>query len=520
MANSRFKTALTKILDKSSSPVYLIDGWQRLAYGNKAFFEWIGTTSPEASLDDTAQQLIGARLVYSNSSNLAPLERKLCGAAPPPDLVAGGRAFTAPVANDRADKGQSEDHSPWHSTGTFSAHFSFIDVGSDQPSLLAVVGREPSEVPASGASELDQTIRLHTALRQLSASIQPWNRCSALIGESRYVRRLQKQVQAASQHALEFTIVGPSGSGRENLARMIMKQRHAPTAAPTAAEIQDGDLVTLHGYVADTELVQSCVAQATDLATQVALEKAHRTDKTQPWLLILDADQLDASAQAELWSNLQSPGSRLRILATAERDLIRCVATDGFHPGLAHMLTTQTIQTMALHQHLEDLPLLIQYEIEGCNADRQNQLSGFSDAAMLMMTQYSWPGDLVELASVIRAASSNCPANQISVDNLPEKFRFAIAALKSPPNEIVEINLESYLSKIELRLVARALQLAKGNKTKAAKLLGVSRAKLLRRIQHFDFEQPAKAKEGQQNADLSADDFRPLDEPLFEEADE
>ena len=252
----------------------------------------------------------------------------------------------------------------------------------------------------------------------------------------------------------------------------------------------------------------------------MALATANRTDKTLASLLILDADQLDASAQAELWSILQTPDSRLRILATAERDLIRCVQTDSFHPGLAHLLTTQTIKTTPLLQHLSDLPLLIQYEIERCNVDRQIQLSGLSAAAMQMMAEHQWRGDLAELTSVIAAASSNCQGNEIGVEDLPEKFRFAIAALKSPPNEIIEINLESYLATIERQLVDRALQMAKGNKTKAAKLLGVSRAKLLRRIQHFDLEQPVLATDDQPSADLSPDDFRPLDEPLFEEADE
>jgi transcriptional regulator with PAS, ATPase and Fis domain len=140
---------------------------------------------------------------------------------------------------------------------------------------------------------------------------------------------------------------------------------------------------------------------------------------------------------------------------------------------------------------------------------------------MQMMTQYYWPGDLAELTSVMQAASNNCQGNEIDAKDLPEKFRFAIAALKSPPNEIIEIKLENYLSDIERQLVDRALQMAKGNKTKAAKLLGVSRAKLLRRIQHFELEQPVvSAAEDQPDAGLSADDFRPLDEPLFEEADE
>jgi len=107
--------------------------------------------------------------------------------------------------------------------------------------------------------------------------------------------------------------------------------------------------------------------------------------------------------------------------------------------------------------------LLIQYELERCNASRQVQLSGLSAEAMQMMAQYRWPGDLAELTSIMDAASASCQGNEIDVDDLPEKFRFAIAALQSPPNEVIEIDLEKYLASIELQLVDRALRMAKGS---------------------------------------------------------
>lgn len=529
MAKSRSKTALIKVIQKSDCPVYLIDGSHRLVYGNEALFAWINadaeTSEPRASPDSsvsskktssqtaspkTANDWIGTRLVYSSSADLEPNERLLCGLAPPPKLAAGVQAFAANVSIRSQGEPKQQENA--------TAYFSFIDVPSDQRYLLAIVSRGDSDAEESivASADTSETVNLHAVLRKLSTSIQTGYRCSALIGESPYVQRLQKQVTAASQHTHEFTIVGPAGSGREMLARTIMQQRQPPISSA----LDQGAPVTLHGYLADGSLVQSCVTQATRLATQVALETSNRSDKTPPWLLILDADQLDAASQTELWSALQSPSSRLRVLATAERDLIECVQNTGFHSGLAHLLTTQTIHTAALCQRLGDLSMLIQYEIENCNVHRQSQLSGLSSAAMQMMTQYHWPGDLAELAAIIASAAANCSGNEIGVDDLPEKFRFAIAALKSPPNEVIEIDLEKYLTEIEQKLVSRALRMAKGNKTKASKLLGVSRAKLLRRIQHFDLSQPPSPQAGLDQADLSADDFRPLDEPLFEEADE
>ena len=148
MAKSRSKTALTKVLEKSDNPVYLIDGAQCLAYGNAAFFEWIDAKVEDVPASETAQQLIGTRLVYSNSLDLTPLERQLCGLSPPPKLAAGNRAFTAPVS--RAPVQQGEDLN--QTRETISADFSFINVGSDQRYLLAVVSLEPSTESATGLS--------------------------------------------------------------------------------------------------------------------------------------------------------------------------------------------------------------------------------------------------------------------------------------------------------------------------------------------------------------------------------
>lgn len=532
MAKTRSKSALVKAFERSDCPIYLIDAQHRLAYGNEAFFEWVDAGSGR-------QPLIGTRLVYSSSPDLTADEMLLCGLTPPPALVQRGQPFSATVSRRQASAANLLQQQPVSAQAPSSldgassrADFFFIDSMDSGGTLLAVVRSTSSADSFDGQSSIGDPIAgsgsedLHRAIKRLGTALGPWQRSLALVGESAYVVRLQKQVKAASQHAMEFTIVGPDGTGREFLARTIMAQR----MTPGSNAISENELITVHGYVADIELIRTCIEQANDLAKEIALESSHRTDRVQPWLLILDADQLDAASQAELWAALQSPASRLKVVATAQRDLMRCVRDDGYHGGLAHLLTTQTIQTDDIKDHLSDLPMIIQHLVEQGNVDRRQSISGCSVAALQLLTGYHWPGNLTELTSVITAAAEHCDTHEIDVDDLPEKFRFAIAALKRPVKPVVEIDLEKYLGQIELKLVDRALKAAKGNKTKAAKLLGVSRAKLLRRIQHFDLQQleidPKFVADAAMTGgdlptnDLSADDFRPLDEPLFEEADD
>jgi hypothetical protein len=404
----------------------------------------------------------------------------------------------------------------------YTADFTFIQQSPTESWLLATITPAIDSARRTVAEPLDgDSLKLHVAISRLASSLEAWSHCPALVGDSLYVSRLQKQAKAASEHLMEFTIVGPPGTGREALAREIMRQRQLANANLP----ESGDLVAVHGYLADVELMRTCIAQSIELAKEKAIESSNRTDKVQPWLMVLNADQLDAAAQAELWAKLRASGSRLKVIATSETDLLSCVCATGFHSGLAHLLTTQTIQTIPLCDHLADLPMVVQHEVERCNVTRTKSIQGFSNAAMQLMTDYSWSGNLAEVASIVSAAAVACDGREIDVVDLPEKFRFAIAAQRRPAQTVVEIDLEKYLGEIELKLVRRALTLAKGNKTKAAKLLGVSRAKLLRRIQPFQLQPSAQDLEAplpvtSVDGDLSADDFRPLDEPLFEEADD
>jgi len=126
MAKSRSKTALAKVIEKSDSPVYLIDASQRLAYGNEAFFTWIGSVADETSDSETPLDWIGTRLVYSNSLELTPMERHLSGLAPPPELFNRGQAFTATVSSNSSEAGNQQPQNT-------NANFSFITGPSDQP---------------------------------------------------------------------------------------------------------------------------------------------------------------------------------------------------------------------------------------------------------------------------------------------------------------------------------------------------------------------------------------------------
>ncbi len=103
------------------------------------------------------------------------------------------------------------------------------------------------------------------------------------------------------------------------------------------------------------------------------------------------------------------------------------------------------------------------------------QLRGFSPEAIDQLAAYAWPGNIDELASIVRQAYDKAEGQEITPADLPERIYLAAHATRHARRPPQPIELERVLADIESELIARAMRLAKGNKTKAARLLGLTR---------------------------------------------
>ena len=173
---------------------------------------------------------------------------------------------------------------------------------------------------------------------------------------------------------------------------------------------------------------------------------------------------------------------------------------------MVHAISTLQIELVSLAQRKEDLPLLAQQILESHNHNQTKQLSRFSEQAMEAICECDWPNNFDQLSATIQAATESASGSIIELSDFPDAFHQRINAQQSVKKPDESIDLDAYLLDIEKRLVERALDRSKGNKTAAASLLGISRAKLLRRLQQFNL------------TDAASDDDQLLDESVFEEA--
>ena len=291
-----------------------------------------------------------------------------------------------------------------------------------------------------------------------------------LVGRSPTRRRVREQIELAAASNANVLIVGERGSGRQHVARTI----HELLAG-------DGRLVPLDCAVAPTGLLEHLVSRASDVAASATGSDI---------LLLVEVDQLAADAQTTLAEQLDAVDFPYRVIATSTQPLAPLATQGRFREDLAFRLGVLTIDLPKLADLGDDLPLLAQWHLEAENALGGKQVGGFATSTMEMLLAYQWPGNVDELAEVIRAAHHAAGGPRVEPDDLPTRLRLAADAAIQGSRDESPIELEAFLADIELRLVRRALEAADGNKSQAAKMLGMTRQRLYRRLVQLELEQP------------------------------
>ncbi|MEM7456941.1 MAG: helix-turn-helix domain-containing protein [Planctomycetota bacterium] len=483
MANSRaFNRNLSRILSRTDAPVYVIEG-ERIAFANQALLQLI-----ELEPDD----LKDARCVYCSETLEDTIENRIRGLAPPPDVSEHGFAsFKIFVGGSDSSLDTREAIAvpiPGQ-TGSEPAVLIFAD------STAGTNGTFQDRLRAFGHSGIEFEAReLHIALAETNELINVRFSKGNLLGNSSFARILRRKLDIAARTDASVLITGPTGSGKEHFARTIFSCRTQEGRVDTAPVVIDCP-------VADPELVQRTLRESRRSNDGGALETP---------LLLLDIDRLAPAAQLELLGFFELPGANFPVIATSTSTFAALLESKRFDETLARILHSVSIDLIPLRERIEDIPPIAQAFLERLNATLGAQpRSGFSSTVLQMFTDYHWPLNLDELESVVRQSAAGATGPVVEVTDLPRSFRDALSARDLERPEQVEINLAHYLESIEKELIARAMQHSGGNKAKASRLLGISRPKLLRRLQATGLSRDAAAVE---------DDF--IDSSEFEEADD
>lgn len=452
MAGGRAQSAAVgRLLAAAPGAVYAMNERREIVFHNAACSELLGLE---------AGQLVGQRCDYRASGTPVTSADVAASLCPPAEVFSGAAVAT--------------DMQLLRTTGQLLRRrvtFQPLGCGSADPGgVVAFVG----EV-ATGGQSPSEAAELHERLWALRRTVLADCPVDELVGTSSAIQRVRDQIELASRGPGRVLVCGPTGSGREHVARLV----HGRLSPDSFKQ-----LVPLCCPLLDAELLQGTI---TTLVRQIGLADTEdrSSPRPGPTLLLLDVDQLGEEAQAELAGFFSLPDFELYSVATSERSLLTLAEQGAFRTDLAYSLSTLTIALPPLAKRPEDIPLLCQHFLEAFNAEGGRQLSGFSSEALDELAGYGWPDNVDQLSELVELACRQAEGPVVEVEDLPEQIHGAVSADAHPPREDEPIDLDDFLAGIEKELIVRALKRGKGNKTRAARLLGVNRARLHRRLEYF-----------------------------------
>ncbi|MGI9515613.1 MAG: helix-turn-helix domain-containing protein [Pirellulaceae bacterium] len=447
MAKSRTsRSALFRLIQHSALPIYAVSGSLKIVFCNEAMCRWAGQ-------DD--EFLTGLTCVYQSSSE-EPLPRQIAaGLCPPPDSFKGppSQAWVSVPSGAGLEYRQATFY-PVELPEAEAADAGVIAIvhgpGCDRPAIESI------------AQETPDPRELHTAIRQWQFESAVAIQIDRIVGNSPAAHKVRQQVHVAGQTGCPVTITGPPGSGRHSLATLI---HYSPGPEMT------GPLIPIDCALCDAESLQETIKN---------LYRQYKSWPDEPLgrIFLQDVDRLGKAAQAELLGFLKLPDFELPLLATASAN-----GETEILEALWPRLSTIVIELPPLASRRGDIPFLAQAIVEQFNETGHRQLAGIDDDTMSLLVRYSWPGELSELTAALDEACRKATTPLIRTDDLPADLRIALRAdRQSSRPESTVIDLDQFLAEIEDELIARAVAHADGNKSEAARLLGISRARLLRRL--------------------------------------
>jgi len=306
-----------------------------------------------------------------------------------------------------------------------------------------------------------------------------------VVGESVEWREvLRKATQVAPTHTTVL-ITGESGTGKEVVARFI----HA------ASVRKSGPFVALNCAALPEQLLESeLFGYERGAFTSAQQAKPGQVELASGGVLFLDeVSEMSLSAQAKFLRLLQERefqrlgGTRLlkaniRVIAATNRDLRKAVERGDFREDLFYRLGVFDIQIPPLRERPSDIVPLSETFLQEIGRSFGRPAAGLTREARQALLQYEWPGNVRELRNVLERAAILCEGAPIGTNHLTLR-----SGAKAPRNDTTD------LSAIERTMIAKVMQECRGNKTRAARRLGLSRTQLHLRIRKYGLEEPLSA---------------------------
>ncbi|MCH9653822.1 MAG: sigma 54-interacting transcriptional regulator [Planctomycetes bacterium] len=312
--------------------------------------------------------------------------------------------------------------------------------------------------------------QLHAELAALRLSLRNRFRFSTIIAHNDEMQRVLRQLELVVNSTQPVHFWGEPGTGKEHLARVLHfeSEQRRKIFIPLDCD-----------RLPPRELKQT--------VSKILKREFDEPMPLEPGVLFLShVESLSRDIQEIILSKYQSATAKdnIRLITASSYSLTDLLEQESILPEFFYLITTMQIKVPPLRERREDLELLAQHFLENENRYQDKQISGFAPGVLSLFQDYFWPTNLDELEKIIQAAFQTTSELLITQESLPLRLRTGIdARLLGPALPSIVKPLEETLYQIEKEQILLALERSKNNRTEAAKLLGLTRAKLYRRME-------------------------------------
>jgi transcriptional regulator with GAF, ATPase, and Fis domain len=308
---------------------------------------------------------------------------------------------------------------------------------------------------------------------------------SGFVGKSDNIMRCLKTATYVADSYTTVLLQGESGAGKEMLADLIQSR----------SSRADKPYIKINcGAIPETLLESELFGHEKGAFTDARARRIGKFEEANGGTLFLDeVGEMSLSAQVRLLRVLQNGEitrvggnevikTDVRVIAASNADLDKSVREGRFRQDLFYRLNVYPIKLPPLRERHEDIPLLATHFLEIYKKRANKNITGINRKALTWLRRYDWPGNVRELENAMERAVIVAQGRMIGLDDLPHAVRGA------ETSKSVELEVGSTIDEAEKRMILQTLAYTRGDRSRAAQILGIGRKTLYRKLQKYHHE--------------------------------